>query len=55
MMVPVVQDTGLQSQDVGGANVVWAPGESYDGGLGGQVNIPEVVNGGVLGQERRRK
>ena len=50
LVVLAVQDTGLQSQDVGGANVVWAPGEAYDGGMGGDVNVPEVVHGGAVEQ-----
>lgn len=55
LVVPSVQDTGLQSQDASGANVVWTLGEAYDGGKGGDVNVPEVVNGGIAGQERMRR
>lgn len=52
LVVASVQDSGLQAQDAGGANVVWAPGEAYEGGLGGDVNVPQVVDGGLV--ERRR-
>ena len=55
LVVPTVQDTGLQSQDASGANVVWTLGEAYDGGKGGDVNVPEVVNGGVAGQAKLRR
>lgn len=54
-MLVEVQDTGLQSQDVGGANVVWTAGEAYGGGTGGEVNVPVVVKGGFMEQDTPRR
>ena len=52
LLVPVVQDDGLQAQDSGGANVDWSVGEVYDGGVGGDINVPTVVNDGVVDQTK---
>ena len=51
LMVAAVQDNGLQAQDSGGANMVWAPGEVYGGGEGGEINVPTVTDGGLVDQK----